>query len=278
LGYIEVDGKKIVAWASYAPDDELKLLFGVEYSDEDDIWNIHLATNEYMEVSTESKPKRLNKVLSFFQDGTFFIPDDKALQFKELIDACSTPDDKAREIIRNNGFFATEIQGVNSALLLAKALNGWTVSNKIPDPEDWDEIYKLFNDESVSASQKKIASKLFLGWLYVWEKSIGGRCDLYHRACISALLRHAGLRKKALELSECLYLARSEVIGSPDVLCTTRAATIMDYADLEKDPEKLKEYLKEARKLLNKANAISGGKSEHVMMAYIRLKQLDTKL
>ena len=82
-----------------------------------------------------------------------------------------------------------------------------------------------------------------------------------------------------MEASDIVDLPRNRLNGSNStmsVLCTTRAATLMDAA--ENKPGRRTELLRAARLTLNKANATSGEDSEEIMVAYKRLKKLDSNV
>jgi hypothetical protein len=77
-------------------------------------------------------------------------------------------------------------------------------------------------------------------------------------------------------VSKVIQLPKRDYVGvdsSVVVLSTICAACLMDL--FEFDPKSKLNLLIEARKLLNYANAISRDNSEHLMMAYIRLKSLE---
>lgn len=278
MNQIEFEGSRVISWIDKADPGDFRLLNDAEYSDSYCVWTILEVGRISISIRDEYHCAH-EKPLKSFQLGTFFLSQENGKLLEINIGQISSPDEKARDIVTSHGFSLMEFPNKESVKILAQALSQWHLEHKIPDSDEWTALYNLFNDETISIHQKKKAIEYFSKWLDEREKSIGGKYDIYYRGCIAALYRHSKQRGLALTITDFIELPNSDAIGSNSskaVLCTVRAATIMDY--LDGHSSKPLELLLQARKLLNKANAIGGSDRSHIMMAYMRLKQLDKKL
>ena len=102
-----------------------------------------------------------------------------------------------------------------------------------------------------------------------------GMYDLSRRILLAIAFRHTGQTQKAVEVSEVVneHGKYPNDQGCIAILCTTRAASLMDIA--ESGSPSPCEILARARKSLNRANAIRN--SEEVMLTYRRMKTLDQR-
>lgn len=275
---IEFDGAEIVKWTSRATDEELALLENAEYSDADDIWIIKSAKPSGLAVIKDGQFQQVLRPYGFFRSGAFFLDDEIGCQVRQKISDTLSQGDKniveANMYLGTHGFFVSELGGDGNVLLLANAIRNFDQKGKIPNSDDWERIHELLTHSK--ASVMKCGAKFISEWIIHSEKQNEGLFDVYRRVLLATLYRHSGLLDKALEASDIVDLPRNRLNGSGStmsVLCTTRAATLMDAA--ENKPGRRAELLYAARLALNKANATSGDDSEEIMVAYKRLKKLD---
>jgi len=116
-------------------------------------------------------------------------------------------------------------------------------------------------------------------WIEQSEKENKGRFDIYRRVLLAYLYRHTGQLDKALEVSAIVEFPRNRLLGtdaSISVLCTTRAAALMDSAKMK--PSKAMDLLRVARLTLNKANAMSKSDSDEIRNTYKLLKKLELEI
>lgn len=278
---IQFDGIEVVRWASQATGDELLLLENAEYSDTDDIWIIKSAKQSGLSVVKDGQSKHELRPYGFFRSGTFFLDDETGCQVRQKINDSLSQSDKniveANMYLSARGFFVSELGGDGNVLMLANAIKNFDQEGKVPDGEDWERIHELLTN--CKASVMKCGAKFVSEWLIHSEKQNGGLFDVYRRVLLASLYRHSGQLDKALEASGIVDLPRNHLRGNNStmsVLCTTRAATLMDIA--ENKPMRRTELLLAARLTLNKANAMSGVDSEEIMVTYKRLKKLDSNI
>jgi len=278
---IEFDGAEIVRWTSRATDGELALLENAEYSDADDIWIIKSAKQAGLTVVKDGQFQQVLRPCGFFRSGAFFLNDEIGRQVRQKINDTLSNGDKsiveANMYLGTRGFFVSELGGDGNVLLLANAIRNFDQKGKMPNSDDWERIHELLTHSK--ASVMKCGAKFISEWIIHSEKQNEGLFDVYRRVLLATLYRHSGLLDKALEASDIVDLPRNRLNGSNStmsVLCTTRAATLMDAA--ENKPGRRTELLHAARLALNKANAMSGDDSEEIMVAYKRLKKLDSNV
>ena len=115
---------------------------------------------------------------------------------------------------------------------------------------------------------------IFEKWIDRSEAKLG-MYDLSRRILLAIAFRHTGQTQKAVEVSEVVneHGKYPNDQGCIAILCTTRAASLMDIA--ESGSPSPCEILARARKSLNRANAIRN--SEEVMLTYRRMKTLDQR-
>lgn len=207
--------------------------------------------------------------------------DEIGCQVRQKINDTLSKGDKniveANMYLGTRGFFVSELGGDGNVLLLANAIRSFDQKGKIPNSDEWERIHELLTHSK--ASVMKCGAKFISEWIIHSEKQNEGLFDVYRRVLLATLYRHSGLLDKALETSDIVDLPRNRLNGSNStmsVLCTTRAATLMDAA--ENKPGRRTELLRAARLTLNKANATSGEDSEEIMVAYKRLKKLDSNV
>lgn len=278
---IEFDGIEVVRWASQATGAELSLLENAEYSDTDDIWIIKSAKPSGLAVVKDGQFQQVLRPYGFFRSGAFFLNDEIGCQVRQKINDTLSQNDKniieANMYLGARGFFVSELGGDGNVLLLANAIRNFDQDGKVPDGEDWERIHELLTN--CKASLMKCGAKFVSEWIIHSEKQNEGLFDVYRRVLLASLYRHSGQLDKALEASSIADLPRNRLRGNNStmsVLCTTRAATLMDIA--ENKPMRRAELLLAARLTLNKANAMSGVDSEEIMVAYKRLKKLDSNV
>ena len=278
---IEFDGAEIVRWTSRATDGELALLLNAEYSDSDDIWIIKSVKQAGLTVVKDGQFQQVLRPYGFFRSGAFFLIDEIGCQIRQKISDTLSQGDKniveANMYLGARGFFVSELGGDGNVLLLANAIRNFDQEGKMPNGDDWERIHELLTHSKTSVM--KCGAKFISEWIIHSEKQNEGLFDVYRRVLLATLYRHSGLLDKALEASDIVDLPRNRLNGSNStmsVLCTTRAATLMDAA--ENKPGRRTELLRAARLTLNKANATSGEDSEEIMVAYKRLKKLDSNV
>src|SRR3989338_3019799 len=278
---IEFDGAEIVRWTSQATDGELALLVNAEYSDSDDIWIIKSVKQAGLTVVKDGQFQQVLRPYGFFRSGAFFLIDEIGCQIRQKISDTLSQGDKniveANMYLGARGFFVSELGGDGNVLLLANAIRNFDQEGKMPNGDDWERIQELLTHSKTSVM--KCGAKFISEWIIHSEKQNEGLFDVYRRVLLATLYRHSGLLDKALEASDIVDLPRNRLNGSNStmsVLCTTRAATLMDAA--ENKPGRRTELLRAARLTLNKANATSGEDSEEIMVAYKRLKKLDSNV
>lgn len=278
---MQIDGAEVVGWASKATSEELTLLANAEYSDANDIWIIKASNRSGLLVVKDGHTQQLLRPYGFFRSGTFFLNDDIGTQLSQRISDSLSQGDKdiaeANAYLGTRGFFVSELGGTSQALLLAHAIKNFEENNEIPDLDNWERIHELLVNGK--ASIMRCGAKFVLEWVVHSERQNEGIFDVYRRVLLATLCRHTGQLDKALEASDIVDLPRERLNGGSStisVLCTTRAATMMDISELQ--PSRKNELLLAARRTLNKANAMAGGDSEEIMVAYRRLKSLDSNL
>lgn len=278
---IEFDGAEIVRWTSRATEEELALLENAEYSDADDIWIIKSAKPSGLAVVKDGQFQQMLRPYGFFRSGAFFLNDEIGCQVRQNINDTLSQGDKniveANMYLGARGFFVSELGGDGNVLLLANAIRNFDQKGEIPNSDDWERIHELLTHSKTSIM--KCGAKFISEWIIHSEKHNEGLFDVFRRVLLATLYRHSGQLDKALDASDIVDLPRNRLNGSNStmsVLCTTRAATLMDVA--ENKPGRRTELLRAARLTLNKANAMSGEDSEEIMAAYKRLKKLDSNV
>lgn len=280
---VEVEGSRVASWGATAPRGDLEVLVNAEYSDAEAEYVVHQVENAGATISARNHDQARRRNWQFFSDGTFFLDHRRGTQLLQMIEDALSPADKeilnAREYLRRYGIITSELGGDLVVRKIYQILQGWDQRKDVPEGRDWQYMIDIFRDGSSQLRSK--GTSLVRSWVeYVESNRTGsatGRFDVYRRVGLAALYRHAGQFDKALAVSEIVELPmnRLEDRNSVAVLCTTRAATLMDLA--EHKPQERAQLLKSARQTLNKANAMSGGDSDFVRETFVRLKRLDTE-
>jgi len=277
---IEFDGQQVIGWIKKSSSDDHFLLIECEYSDDKDVWSVGgLVSNELL-ISKDGETKQFKRPLSFFEQGTFFFSHESATKLKELLQASLTDVDKqiarANELIRSHGISASELGGSSSVMFIAEIIENYETKSTLPDNSQWEKLHEIFANRTTTTMRSAIP--LITKWLLESENKNNGLFDLYRRVLLAVIFRRTGQLDKALQISDVVNLPRARHLGgfsSVSVLCTTRAATMMDLAEIRNNQRD--EYLKAARLALNKANAVSGGDADEIRDAYMRLKKLDAQ-
>ncbi len=278
---VEIEGSRVASWGGTAPRGDLEVLVNAEYSDAEAEYVLHQVENTGATISVRNHEQALRRNWQFFSDGTFFLDHGRGTQLLRMIEDALSPADReilnAREYLRRYGIITTELGGDLVVRKIYQILRGWDQRKDVPEGSDWQYMIDIFRDGSSQLRSK--GTSLVRIWVEHVESngtgSAAGSFDVYRRVGLAALYRHSGQFDKALAVSEIVELPmnRLEDRNSLAVLCTTRAATLMDLA--ENKPQERAQLLKSARLTLNKANAMSGADSDYVREAYMRLKKLE---
>ena len=278
---IQIDGINIVRWAVDASPDDLSLLVLAEYSDKEDILVIRAAKHSELTVVKADSSKEIIRPINSFKTGTFFFCSDNGVRLRNLISKSLSPFEQ-RVIEANNyllahGFLVSELGGDSPSLILADAIRNFEEHKEVPDGDNWNDIHALLAGRPIAV--QRCGAKYISTWIFHLENKKSEGFDVYRRVLLATLLRHSGQIDKSLEVSEVVELPRSRLSGtnsSISVLCTVRAATLMDIAIAQ--PNKRAHFLKQARLILNKANAMSGGDHIEILSTYQRLNALEKQL
>ncbi|MFH1872628.1 MAG: hypothetical protein ABIK82_12435 [Pseudomonadota bacterium] len=275
----QLDGDDVARWASRASQDDLVLLANAEYSDVDDIFVVQGVGPTGLAIAKDGQSQPVLRPYSFFSSGTFFLNDEPGTLIAELIKGSMSPIEKriggANEYLLKRGFAVSELGGDTVALFLSDAIRNFEDFGLPPNDEQWSRASDILTNGS--ASVMKCGTKYVAKWVEHSETQNGGRFDFYRRVLLSVLYRYTGQPDKALQVTavvdspQHIYAAGGK--SSMSVLCTTRAATMMDLAELQ--PANRTDLLTKARQTLNKANALSGSDSDEIREAYSRLKRLE---
>ena len=274
----QFDGRGVVRWLDSATHEKRSILINAEYSDDDDIWTVRGVTVFTLLVCKDGEAKTIPRPFTFFSQGTFFLEAEAGLLLStEITDSMSAAElriSQAKDFLSERGFPVSELGGDTVALLFADVISVFHSQSILPTEDQWDRINEVL--KSGSKSLMKLGAKHISLWLKAAEDKREGRIDLYRRVSLASLYRHAGQFDQALEICEAADISVSQLDGGPSnlsALLTTRAATLMDLAELH--TSKRNDLLKDARLKLNRANAISSGNSDFVREAYQRLKSLE---
>lgn len=271
---MQIEGQKIFVWIQRCKEFDRTLLVGAEFSNDDDVWLVTGIDCEWIDLerTTDGAPSR--KKLSFILEGDFFIGADisdrleasrrKVMSVGELVY------ERARENLLSRGIRASAL-GTDDAQFLSALISEFQ-DHSFPDSASWIRLHYLVK-EGPTENMRAIAPLLMV-WLQRSESQLG-HYDLFRRILLAVVYRHSGQFQKAIEISNVVdeHGKCPNDQASSAILCTTRAASLMDIAELgSKSPC---EILSMARKSLNRANAISG--AEEVMLTYRRMRALDQR-
>lgn len=277
---IQIDGINIVRWVVDASPDDLSLLVLAEYSDKEDILVIRAAKHSGLTVVKIGSSGEIIRPINSFKTGTFFFGSDNGERIRNLISNSLSPSDK-RVIEANNyllahGFLVSELGGDSPSLILADAIKNFEEHEEVPDGDNWNNIHALLIGRPIAV--QRCAVKYISTWICHLENKKPEGFDVYKRVLLATLLRHSGQLDKSLEVSRIVELPHRRLLGtnsSISVLCTVRAATLMDIAEAQ--PNKMADLLKQTRLILNKANAMSGGDHIEILNTYQRLNKLEKR-
>jgi hypothetical protein len=278
---VQIDGIEVARWAEKAREDDLRLLMGTEYSDTDSEWTINDADTVGILISKKNQPEPVLRPYSFFSQGTFFVKEEISAQLSQLIEASMTTGDRiidaAKNHLRGLGFAVSQLGGDSATLLISNTIKNFQEHKVVPNDDQWGQIHEIFSTRSTE--MMTLSTQFIAKWIEQSEKENKGRFDIYRRVLLAYLYRHTSKLDKALEVSAIVELPRNRLLGtdaSISVLCTTRAAALMDCA--EKKLPGAMDLLRTARLTLNKANAMSASNSDEIRNAYKRLKKLESEI
>ncbi len=280
---IEIDGSEVSRWAAKANDAELVPLIGSEYSDADDIWIVEaVGVDGLTLVCDDNTGRRQKRPFDFFSRGSFFFQSEcSGKSVQDLIVGSRSKSDKAihdaRIAVERSGFLISELGGDTYVKRLATAIRNFEEHDQIPDGDDWAEIHQILS-QGQKQSVMRAGAKFVESMLTRAEAALNGRFDVFRRVSLAFLCRHTNQLDKALAVSDVVVQQGANLVGgnrSIAVLCTTRAAALLDVAEREQDRNRKAELIHKARLAANRANAIGEGDSDEVMLVYMRIKKLE---
>jgi hypothetical protein len=269
----QIEGQMIFAWIQKSDAADHALLNESEFSNDDDVWVVKSIDREWLEMTT-SEGDQVRKKLPFILNGAFFIevPISQNIEasMRSSMSSFKLALDAAKNNLRSRGFNVNALGASHTEFLSSLLIEFQDLS--YPDVATWTKLHDLIKDGAV---ENMLAIVPFLKkWVDRSEAKLG-MYDLQRRILLAVAFRHTGQTQKAVEVSEVVnehgkYLNDQGCIA---ILCTTRAASLMDIA--ESGSSSPCEILARARKSLNRANAIRS--SEEVMFTYRRMKSLDQR-
>lgn len=279
---IEIDGAEVSRWAAKAGEAEMAQLIGSEYSDADDIWKVEVADSSGLTVVSEGTSRRQKRTFEFFLRGSFFFQNDCAgKSVKDLIVGSLSEFDNAildaRNLVARYGFLISELGGDTYVMRLATVIRNYEGHDQVPNDDEWTEIHQILS-QGQKQSVMRAGAKLVDMLLQKAEAGLNGGFDIFRRVSLAFLYRHTSQLEKALAVSEVVAQPRAVLVGgnrSIAVLCTTRAAALLDVAERLQNPIQKQAQIQQARLAVNRANAIGQGDSEEIMLVYMRIKKLE---
>lgn len=277
----QIEGQEIFAWIQKSDSADHVLLNGSEFSNADDVWVVKSIDREWLEMTT-SEGAQVRKKLPFILNGAFFIEVPISQNIEASMRSSMSPAelalDEARNNLRSRGFHLNALGASDTEFLSSLLLEFH--EHSYPDGATWTKLHELIKDgteENIKdgAVENMRAIVPFLKkWIDRSEAKLG-MYDLSRRILLAIAFRHTGQKQKAVEVSEVVneHGKYPNDQGCIAILCTTRAASLMDIA--ESGSPSPCEILARARKSLNRANKIRS--SEEVMKTYIRMKILDQR-
>jgi hypothetical protein len=269
---IEYDGLRIKSWIERADSIKHSLLVGCEISNEDSIWIITEANNEYLEVIKEDEIKVDKVNLGFLHAKAVFIPSEKLDLLKD-IDANKSPaealEDQAELILKRHSISPNLLNGGLTVLKFAKILDEWDKTQIVPSEEDRIYLYE-------ASKQTMEVSRAMVPLVRKWCEKIESYLDYYDapsRLCLAVLLRVSGSFDESLKVSDVIDLPQAKLKCSSHMramLCCDRAAVFLDKFERNHN----REYLDKAEKYLKRAFA--NEQSEAVSLCYQRLRSYKT--
>ena len=277
----QIEGQMIFAWIQKSDAADHSLLKGSEFSNADDVWVVKSIDREWLEMTT-SEGAQVRKKLPFILNGAFFIevPISQNIEasMRSSMSSAELALDVAKNNLRSRGFHLNALGASDTEFLSSLLLE--FQEHSYPDGATWTKLHDLIKDGAVEnikdgAVENMRAIVPFLKkWIDRSEAKLG-MYDLSRRILLAIAFRHTGQTQKAVEVSEVVneHGKYPNDQGCIAILCTTRAASLMDIA--ESGSPSPCEILARARKSLNRANAIRN--SEEVMLTYRRMKTLDQR-
>lgn len=276
---LQLDGDDVAHWASKASKEDLVLLENAEYSNADDIFVVRGAGQTGLSIAKDGQSQPVLRPYSFFYSGTFFLSDELGTLIAELIKGSMSIFQKrivdANEYLSVHGFAVTELGGDTIAIFISDTIRNFEKLGLSPNDVQWSRIHDILTNGSTSVM--RCGAKYVAKWIDHSERINGGRLDFYRRVLLAVLYRHTGQLDQALQVISVVdspqHINAAGGKSSMSVLCTIRAATLMDLAQLQ--PANRTDLLIKARQSLNKANALSGSDSDEIRETYCRLKRLE---
>jgi hypothetical protein len=265
---IEYDGLRIKSWIERTDSIKHSLLVGCEISNEDSIWKITEANNQYLEVLEENAVKAIRVNLGFLHSKTVFIPGEKQNLLSD-IDAHKSPvealEDRAELILKKYSISPILLNGGSTILKFSRILDEWDKTQIVPSEEERIYLYE-------ASKQTKEVSRAMVPLFRKWCEKIEYHLDSYDapsRLCLAVLLRVSGSFDESLKASEVIDLSQTKLKCSSHIramLCCDRAAVFLDKFERNLN----RDYLDLAEKYLKRAFA--NEQSEAVSLCYQRLK------
>jgi hypothetical protein len=270
---IQIEGQKIFDWIQKCDESDRSLLVGSDFSNDDDEWTVKRIDREWVEMATLDGVM-VRKKLQFILSGDFFVEIATSSRIEGLRRNAMSPAEQALEdakgVLLSSGFHTTALGASDTKFLSSLILD--SQSSSYPDGEVWTRLHDLIMDGAIE-NMRAIAPFLKV-WIDRSEAKLG-LYDLARRILLAVVYRHTGQLHKAVEVSNVVneHGQYPNDQGCIAILCTTRAAALMDIA--ESGASSPCEVLANARKALNRANAIRS--SDEVMLTYRRMKILDER-
>lgn len=267
----EVDGFRIVDWVLKAGPDEKGLLKSQEYADDDFVWVIKAVEDLGFLAQKDDESKAMFYPYEFFRNGVFFLSEEVGESIEKLLPPLVvTPTDEAITYLSGKGVPTRGIAH-SFALTLATAIRKFEETSMIPDFQQWNEFRDELTECPVDVMR---CSAPYVEKFVAESEKRSGHTDFSRRVLLAVLYRHTGQFQKAILASQQAVTSSQHTNDrSVPVLCTTRAATQMDVAEMQSN----KALLSDARASLNKARAMTDGNSKEIMNSYFRLKNLDAR-
>ena len=177
----------------------------------------------------------------------------------------------------SNGFLVSDFGGDADVMKMATAIGQFDHEGKVPAGENWGDIHEILL-RGERQSLMRCGAKLVAVWIDGAESRLDGCFDLFRRVLLAVLYRHTNQLAKALEVSDVVKMPQVKLLGgqgSIAVLCTTRAAALMDL--VERASQGNCAMLQQARRAVDRAYASGGGGSQEVKLVYMRLKALELR-
>lgn len=269
---IQIEGQKIFAWVKKCKEGDRTILVGAEFSNNDDVWRVKGLDDEWIDLERTSDGVPSRKKLMFILDGDFFVCAGLSAQLEESrregMSSGELALERAIEKLLSKGFRASAL-GADDTQFLSDLISRFQ-DNSFPDFDEWMRMHELIADGPTE--NMRVILPLLKVWLQRSELQLG-HYDLSRRIFLAVVYRYSGQLQKAIDISNVVdeQAQYPKDQSSVAILCTTRAASLMDMA--ESSSKSPCEILSAARKSLNRAYAIRA--SEEVILTYRRLRTLE---